>query len=410
MVMSAALQVLYERCGGLDVHKRTVVVGAHVPGHEELRTFSTDTGSLLDLADWLVALDVRDVAMEATGSYWKPVYNILDAAGIRVTLANPAHIKAVPGRKTDAADAEWICELHRHGLIRASLVPPRAERELRELIGYRRTLTGERAAEANRLQKVLEGANIKLGSVATDILGKSARAMLEAIAAGISDPEVLADMALGRLKNKRQDLLAALRGRINPHHRQMLHMQLKHVAFLDEQIAALDQEVATRLDPFAAEIGRLDEITGVGPIVAQTIIGFCGADMSRYPSADHLTSWSGMAPGSNQSGGKRRNARTRKGNPSLRAALIEAGFAAGRAKGTYLYALFRRIASRRGAKKAAVAVGRHILRIAYYMLRDGTHYKDLGANYYDERRRDTVIRHAVNRIERFGLKVTIEVA
>jgi transposase len=405
-----SLGVLYERCGGIDIHKKTGVVAVDVPGHQELRTYATDTAALLALADWLVSLDVRDVAMEATASYWKPVYNVLDAAGIRVTLGNPSHIKGLPGRKTDASDAEWICDLHRHGLIRASLVPPRAQRELRELIGYRTSLIRERANEANRIAKVLEGANLKLGSVVTDILGKSGRAMLEAIASGTDDPETLAAMARGRLQRKHDDLVAALHGRINPHQRQMLRMQLGHVAFLDEQIAALDAEVATRVDPFRKEIERLDTIPGVGLRTAEVVVAQCGVDMSRFPNADHLTSWSGMAPGSHESGGKRRNTRTRKGNQALRAALTEAGQAAGRTKGTYLSALYRRIASRRGGKKAAIAVGRHILEISYYMLRDGVDYRELGANYYDERRKSAVLRTAVKRLERLGYKVTVEAA
>jgi len=405
-----SLRVMHERCGGLDVHKKTVVAAVEVPNHRELRTYATDTAALLRLVDWLLALNVRDVAMEATGSYWKPVYNLLEAAGIRVTLANPSHIKALPGRKTDASDAEWLCDLHRHGLIRASLVPARPQRELREAVDYRTSLIQERAAEANRIQKVLEGANIKLGSVVTDILGKSSRAMLEAIAGGTDDPEVLAAMALGKLQNKHDELVAALHGRINPHQRQMLRMQLEHVAFLDRQIAALDGEIAQRLDPFEKEIERLDTIPGVARRTAEVILAQCGADMSVFPSADHLTSWAGMAPGNHESGGKRRRVPTRKGNHALRTALTEAGQAAGRTKNTYLHALYRRIASRRGGKRAAVAVGRHILEIAYYMLRDGVDYHELGANYYDERRKASVIRTAVNRIERLGYKVTVEVA
>ena len=405
-----SLQVLHERCGGIDVHKKTVVVAVDVPEHRELRTYRTDTAPLMELVEWLIELDVQNVAMEATGSYWKPVYNILEAAEIRVTVGNATQIKALPGRKTDAADAEWICDLHRYGLVKPSLVPSRPQRELRELVRYRISLIRERAAEANRIAKVLEGANIKLSSVVTDILGKSGRAMLEAIAGGTDDPQVLAAMARGKLKHKHDDLVSALYGRINAHQRQMLRMQLDHIVFLEGQISALDAEVARRLDPFRAEIERLDTIPGVGPRTAEVILAECGTDMSCFPSADHLTSWAGLAPGSNESGGKRRNARTRKGNRTLRTALAEAGQAAGRSKGTYLGALYHRIASRRGGKKAAIAVGRHILEIIYYMLRDGVDYRELGANYYDERRKLAVVRTAVKRLERLGYRVTVEAA
>ena len=402
------MQVIRDRCAGIDVHKRQVTVCSCVPGRQEMRAFATDTASLLTMVDWLQEWKIDDMAMEGTGSYWKPVYNLLEAAGMRPIVGNASHMKAVPGRKTDTKDAEWICDLHRHGLITASFIPPRAQRELREVVQYRSTLIAERASEANRIAKVLEGANIKLGSVVTDILGKSSRKMLSALAAGVDDPKVLTDMAEGRLRNKHDDLRLALHGRMSAHQREMLTWQLKHVEFLDERIRELDTKVAARLDPHEQEIERLCTIPGVSQRIAEVILATAGADMKQFPSADHLVSWAGMCPGSNESGGKRRPARTRHGNRLLKAVLTQGGQAAGRAKDTYLGATYRMLAVRRGGKRAAIAVGRHILEAAYYILRDGTTYRELGANYHDERRKEAIKRAALARLRRLGFNVTVE--
>ena len=402
------MDVIRERCAGIDVHKRQVTVHVHVPGHQETREFATDTGALLKLVDWLQELRIDDVAMEGTGSYWKPVYNILEAAGLKPIIGNASHMKAVPGRKTDIKDAEWICDLHRLGLIRASFVPPRAQRELRELVTYRSTLIAERAGESNRIAKVLEGGNIKLGSVVTDILGKSSRNMLAALAKGEDNPKVLADMAEGKLKSKHDDLLLALHGRMTAHQREMLGRQLKHVGFLDEQIQELDAKVAECLDPHEQEIKRLCTIPGVSVRSAEVILAAIGTDMGKFPSADHLASWAGLCPASNESGGKRRPARTRHGNEMLKTTMVQAGQAAGRSIGTYLGATYRMLAARRGKKKAAVAVGRHILQTAYYILRDGTEYKELGANFHDERRKEAVKRAAISRLRRLGFEVEVK--
>ena len=402
------MDVIRERCAGIDVHKRQVTVHVHVPGHQETREFATDTGALLKLVDWLQELRIDDVAMEGTGSYWKPVYNILEAAGLKPIIGNASHMKAVPGRKTDIKDAEWICDLHRLGLIRASFVPPRAQRELRELVTYRSTLIAERAGESNRIAKVLEGGNIKLGSVVTDILGKSSRNMLAALAKGADNPKVLADMAEGKLKSKHDDLLLALHGRMTAHQREMLGRQLKHVGFLDEQIQELDAKVAECLDPHEQEIKRLCTIPGVSVRGAEVILAAIGTDMGKFPSADHLASWAGLCPASNESGGKRRPARTRHGNEMLKATMVQAGQAAGRSIGTYLGATYRLLAARRGKKKAAVAVARHILQTAYYILRDGTEYKELGANFHDERRKEAVKRAAISRLRRLGFEVEVK--
>jgi transposase len=405
-----SMKVLYERCAGCDVHKKTVTVHAVIPANSEMRTFGTTTRELLLLMEWLQALQITHVAMESTGVYWKPLYNLLEATGMTVYVVNAAHMKAVPGRKTDVHDAEWICDLMRHGLLKASFIPPRPQRELRELIRYRITMVSERADEANRIHKVLEGGNIKLGSVVTDILGKSGRAMLEALATGQRSPEDIAALADPRLQATREQLVDALRGRLTPHQHLMLRLQLDHIRYLEQQIAALDAEVTTRLIPFDGQMTQLDTIPGVNQHVAEVVVAEVGTDMTRFPNANHLTSWAGMCPGNNESAGKRRRARTRKGSPTLRRTLTEAGRAAGRTKATYLGAIYRRIAARRGGNRAAIAVGRHILEIAYHVLRDGVAYEDLGVNYYDERKKDAVVRNAVKRLEKLGYKVTVEAA
>jgi transposase len=404
------MKVVYERCAGCDVHKKMVTVHAVVPEGSETRAYATTTTELLALTEWLSAQKVTHVAMESTGVYWKPLYNLLEATDITVFVVNAAHMKAVPGRKTDVQDAAWICDLMRHGLLKASFIPPRPQRELRELVRYRISLIRERADEANRIQKVLEGGNIKLGSVITDILGKSGRAILDAIVAGTDALTKLADLAQGKLRAKHAELEEALQGRLTNHQRMMLRMQLDHVRYLDQQIVALDAEVANRLAPFEAQIMQLDTIPGVNQRAAENIIAVIGTDMTRFPNADHLVSWGGMCPGSNESAGKRRRSRTRKGNPILRSTLTQAGQALARSKDTYLGATYRRIAARRGGKKAAMAVGRSILEIAYFVLRDGVEYRELGANYYDERKKDAIARNAVKRLEKLGYRVTVEPA
>ncbi|HLW49027.1 MAG TPA: IS110 family transposase [bacterium] len=403
------MRVVYERCAGCDVHKKTVVVHLVVPGRSEARTFGTTTRDLLTLVEWLETSQITHVAMESTGVYWKPLYNLLETTGMTVYVVNAAHMKAVPGRKTDVQDAEWICDLMRHGLLKPSLIPSRPQRELRELVRYRLSLVSERTAEANRIQKVLEGGNIKLGSVVSEMLGKSGRAMLEALAAG-RQPEDIAALAHPQLQATREELTEALRGRLTPHQHLMLRLQLDHVGYLDQQIEAVEAEVERRLAPFAVQMTQLDTIPGVSERVAAVMVAEVGVDMTRFPSAAHLASWGGMCPGSNESAGKRRSGRTRKGSPTLRQTLTEAGQAAGRTKHSYLGAVYRRIAARRGKKRAALAVGRRILEIAYYVLHDGVAYEELGANFYDAHRKDAVVRNAVKRLERLGYKVNVEAA
>jgi transposase len=407
------MEVLYPRCCGLDVHKQTVVACVVVTApegapHKEVRTFRTMTGDLLALADWLVSQGVTHVAMESTGVFWKPVWNLLDGR-FTLLLVNPQHIKAVPGRKTDVKDSEWIADLLRHGLVRGSFVPDQAQRELRELTRYRTTLVRERSAEVNRLQKTLEGANIKLGSVATDVLGKSGRAMLEGLVRGETDAAALADLAQGRLRAKLPALEQALSGRFAAHQRFLVARQLTHLDDLDDLIEQVSGEIAERVRAEEEAIQRLDEIPGVGRNTAEVIVAEIGTDMSRFPSAGHLASWAGMSPGNNESAGKRKSGKTRKGNHALRQALVEAAHAAGRKKDSYLQAQYRRLGVRRGRKRAAVAVGHSILVIVYYLLsHPERRYADLGGDYFIERDREAVARQSVNRLERLGYKVTLE--
>ncbi len=404
------MQVVYDRCCGLDVHKRTVVACVYTPAGKETRTFSSMTEDLLKLADWLTEEAVTHVAMESTGVYWQPVYNLLEGLGLELLVVNAQHIKAVPGKKTDVKDAEWIAELLRHGLLRGSYIPERPQRELRELVRYRTTLVRQRSQVVNRIQKVLEGANIKLSSVASNVVGVSGRAMLEALIAGIEDPQALAGLAKGTLRQKRQALESALRGLMGPHQRLMLTSLLRHLDFLDDEISRMDQEIAERMRPFDEALQRLDTIPGMGRRAAEEVVAEIGIDMSRFPTAGHLASWSHMCPGNNESAGKRKSGGTGSGNPWLRSVLVEVSWAAARTRQTYLAAHYHRLAARRGGKRAVVAVGHTILVIIYHILRDGAVYQELGGNYYDERDRQAAVRRAVHRVERLGYKVTVEAA
>jgi transposase len=408
------MDILFERCCGLDIHKRTVVACLIVPGStgkpaKEVRRFGTMTDDLLQLADWLAANAVTHVAMESTGVYWKPIWNLFEDQ-FELLLVNARHVKAVPGRKTDAKDCEWLADLLRHGLLRSSFVPDRPQRELRELTRYRTSLVQERTAEVNRLQKTLEGANIKLGDVATDIMGLSSRQMLTALAGGETDAAAMARLAQGRLRDKLPALERALAGCIGAHQRFLLARQLAHIDFLDASIAEVSAEIAARLSHCEAALERLVTIPGVGRRTAELLAAEIGTDMRRFPSAAHLASWAGMCPGNDESAGKRRSGKTRKGSPWLRSALIEAARAAGRSKGTYLAAQYHRLAARRGTKRAAVAVGHTILLIAYRLLSEGDVYRDLGDHYFDERDRHAVERRLIARLEGLGYKVSLDPA
>ena len=406
------MDVVYERCCGLDVHKKSVVACLVTPGsgrapRKELRTFGTMTDDLLALGDWLAAAGCTHVAMESTGVYWQPVWNLLEDR-FALLLVNARHIKAVPGRKTDVRDCEWIADLLRHGLLRGSVVPDREHRELRELVRYRTALTRERAAEVNRLQKVLEGANIKLAGVASDVLGVSGRHMLDALVAGATDPAALAGLALGQLQKKRPELERALAGRLGPAQRYLVATMLAHIDALDATLAELSDKIREQMRPFEGAIERLDTIPGVGRRIAEIVVAELGTDLRRFPTAGHLASWAGLCPGNDESAGKRRSGKTRKGNRSLRWALIEAAQAASRTRGTYLAAQFHRLAARRGKKKATVAVAHSILVAAYHLLTRPDLYADLGGDYFDRRDREAVEHRLVRRLEALGNKVTLE--
>jgi transposase len=345
--------------------------------------------------------------MESTGIYWKPIFNLLEGS-FQVLVVNAQHIRNLPGRKTDVGDAEWIADLLRHGLVRGSFIPSRDQRELRDLTRHRSTLVAERARVVNRVQKVLEDANIKVADVVSDIMGKSARAILDALVAGETEPHRMADLARGKLRSKRASLQEALTGRMQPHHRFLLAEHLRHIDYLDEAIERLDAEVARRLQPQEEEIALLDTIPGVSRRVAEILLAEIGPDLERFPTAQRLASWAGMCPGNHESAGKRKSGRTRKGSRWLRQVLMEAAHAAARSKNTYVGAQYRRLAARRGTKKAEVAVGHSILVMAYHVLTRHEPYRDLGKNYFDERDRQAVERRLVARLERLGNRVTLE--
>ncbi len=405
------MEVIYKRCCGLDVHKEIVVAclliweGGKV--HKEIRTFLTMTSGLVVLHDWLQAHRVTHVAMESTGIYWRPVFNLLEGS-FTVLLVNAAHIKTVPGRKADVKDCEWIADLLSHGLLKGSFVPPEPIRDLRDLTRYRKSLTDERVREVNRLQKLLEGANIKLSSVATDVMGVSGKAMMEALISGSTDPEVLANLAKGRLRQKLPQLKEALQGRFRPHHRFLLEEILKHLDYLDEAIERLSQEVLSRVVPFSALIELMDLIPGIDQRVAEGILSEIGPDMNWFPSDRHLSSWAGACPGNNESAGKRKSGKTRKGNRWLYRYLIEAAWAASRSKGTYFNALYHRLVARRGKKKAIVAVAHSLLVVVYHVLKNQVPYRELGANHFDKLNLTHIKHHHVRRLESLGFKVTLE--
>lgn len=407
------MQVVYPRCAGLDVHKKTVVacrlwVDAAGVVQRNLRTFGTMTGDLLVLRDWLACMGITHVAMESTGVYWRPVYNILESE-FDVLLVNAKHIKFVPGRKTDVKDAQWIAELLQHGLLKASFIPDVAQRELRELVRYRSQLINDRTREINRVHKVLQDANLKLSSVASNVLGVSGRAMLHALIAGQDDPQQLAQLAQGRMRRKIDELEHALTGQMKDNHRRLLSWHLRHIDDLSQLIGEVESEIDQHILPFDHDelVARLSTIPGVDRKVAQVIIAELGTDLSRFPSAHHAASWAGLVPGKHESAGRNYSARTNKANRYLKAALVQSAHAAGKSD-TYLGAQFRRLKARRGAKRAAVAVAHSILVIAFHIMQRGTAYVDLGPNYFDQRKAEILQRQLVNRLERLGFEVTLQ--
>lgn len=379
------MEILYPRCAGLDVHKETVVACARIVSagtvQPLVRTFRTTTAGLLELGDWLSEQACTHVAMESTGVYWKPVWSVL-ASDFELVLAHAAHIRNVPGRKSDVNDAMWIADLLAHGLLRGSFVPPPAVQELRDLTRTRKELVRERAQHAQRIEQLLETANIKLTTVLADVLGPSGRRVLEALLAGEADPTVLAALVSPRVKAAPAALAAALRGRVTEHHRFLLRQHLRLIDQLGEQIAAFEAQIGATLEPFRVAATHLATIPGVSQVAAHVIVAEIGIDMTRFPTVGHLISWAGLCPRLEESAGKRRSTRLRKGAPWLKTVLVQCAWAATRAKDTYLQAQFRRIKSRRGPMKAVVAVAASILTAAYHMLRDGVPYRDLGAQHF----------------------------
>jgi transposase len=405
------MDVEYARCCGLDVHQKSVVACVLLTAEDgtvqrEVRTCGTMTVDLLALNDWLNAHQVEQVAMESTGVYWRPVFNLLEADH-PILLVNAQHLQRVPGRKTDVKDSEWLADLLRHGLLQASFIPPQPVRELRELTRYRKTLVQARTQEINRLHKVLESANVKLGAVASDILGTSGRDMLAALVAGTQDPEMLAELARGRLRAKLPALRQALDGRVSAQHRILLRHLLAHLEFLEAQLAALTTEIEAALTPFAEAVALLQTMPGVAEGTASAIVAEIGTDMSRFPSAAHLASWAGLCPGNRQSAGKRLSGRIRPGNVWLRAALGEAAWAAIHISDAYVAGLYHRLARRRGKQKAIVAVAHSLLVSIYHMLRDHQPYHDLGPTYLDQLDYDRLQRQSVRRLEHLGYAVTL---
>lgn len=438
------LNVTFGHCAGLDVHKKTVVatrirpLGESEEAEAETQTFGTTTAELLALMDWLLAWEVTHVAMESTGVYWQPIHNILEG-NLEVWLVNAHHLKQVPGRKTDVGDSAWLAQVMRLGLVKPSFIPPQPQRDLRDLTRYRVKLVQERAREVNRIQKVLEGANIKLASVASDVLGVSGRAMLEALVEGVRDARQLAELAKGRLRQKLPQLEQALQGLMRPHQAYLLAHQLAHLDFLDEEIAALSEQIERQLaalppvvsPPAGGDEGDsaprpegapeptppltateaaalLDTIPGVSLRLAQALLAEVGLDLTRFPSAKHLAAWAGVAPGNHESAGKRHSGRTRQGNPTLRTLLMEGAWAAAKTKQTYLAALYHRLAGRRGKKRAVVAVAHAMLVSAYYMLTRRTPYLELGPAYLDHRKKEFLVNRLLQRLNRAGYAVTLQ--
>jgi transposase len=431
------MRLMYERCAALDVHKKTVTACPRRTQSKgkvtsEVRTFGTTTPELLEMLDWLTEWAVTTVAIESTGEFWKPVFNLLEG-NFEVILVNSKHVKQVPGRKTDVKDAEWLAELLSYGLLKASYIPAKPQRDLRDLTRHRVKLVQERARIVNRVQKVLEHANIKLASVASDVMGVSGRQMMAALVEGETDPALMAELAKGRLRNKIAELEKALTGVVRPHHRFMLAQHLSHIDFLDEQLERVTDEIGQRVElmsrpqepgeggssvngerkttktlTWAESVELLDSAPGVDKRAAEIVLAETGIDMGQFPSADHLTAWAGLAPGNNQSGSKRRRAKTREGNRNLRQIMVQIAWAASRKKGSYAQSLYRRLAGRRGKKRAIIAVARTLLESFYYMLSRAEPYRELGGDYFNKRRKDVKVNVLTKQLEKLGYAVQLE--
>jgi transposase len=403
------MEVLYPRCAGLDVHKDMVVACLRQTengrAQREVRTVGTTTRALLELSEWLASKGCTHIVMEATGVYWKPVWHILGDGDFTLLLANAAHVKNVPGRKTDVNDATWLADLLAHGLIRGSFVPDTQTQEMRGLLRTRKQIVRERASHIQRLQKTLEDANIKLDSAISDIVGVSGRAMIEALIAGQTDPDELAALADRRIKAPRETLREALRGRVTRHHRFLLRLHLGQIDMFDTAIGELDDEVDANVEPFRAAIRLLTTIPGVSDLAARCIVAEIGTDMSRFPTAGHFLSWAGLCPRNDESAGKRRSNRLRKGAPWLKTTLIQCAWSGVRKKGGYLQAQFQRLRARRGAKKAIGAVAASILTAIHHMLTNGTLFHDMGGDYFDQRAKTTQAKRLIRRLQKLGYNV-----
>ena len=398
------MEKVYERCCGIDVHKKVVVACLRNGNKKEIREFGTSTRELLMLSDWLHANECEMVAMESTGSYWKPLYNVLESQELPAMVVNAQHMKAVPGRKTDQKDAEWIADLLQHGLLKSSFIPSKAQRELRELVSYRRSLVGEKSRELNRLQKMLEGGNIKLSGTISDVNGKTGRNILNALVRGeVISRERLSELIVSHVKADSNRLLDDLQGVLTPLQRKMIGVVLKHIDELNKYIAELDDEIDGNMsDGDKARVAQLDDIPGIASDSAKTILAIIGTDMSRFPSANHLCSWAGVAPGNNESAGKRLSGRITKGNKVLKSTLVQCANAAVRVKTSFFSAQYQRLSVRRGKKRAIVAVAHSILITIYHMLKDGQLFQDLGANYYNQFNKERKVNALLSKLRQLG--------
>lgn len=395
---------VYERCCGIDVHKKIVVACFRCGRKQELREFGTTTKELLRLADWLIQNECQMIAMESTASYWKPLYNVFESCELKAMVVNARHMKAVPGRKTDTNDAEWIADLLQHGLLRSSYIPDKSQRELRELVSYRKSLVGEKNRELNRLQKMLEGGNIKLSGTVSDINGKSARNILNMLVSGKEiTHENLPELIVGNLKASPEQILDDLQGVLSPLQKKMLRVVLLHIDELNQHIASLDDEIDRNMqDQYRDAVDAVDAVTGIGPDSAKAILAVIGIDMSRFPSDAHLASWAGLCPGNNESAGKRRSGKTTKGNKMLKTTLVVCAHSAVKVKSSYFYAQFQRISARRGKKRAYVAVAHSMLIAIYHILKDNTPFVDLGSEYYNQFNKERKINLYLKKLKALG--------